>query len=150
MMHGLNIFTGHSLLFCLACVIAEQVHSQSVGSTTDSSSAQNTMPQMELVSPSSSAQRQEVMMVTTDDYSFKPGLAATPPPPAPAAAPNFQQQPMQQLLHGGEDHDKVHTPSSSFPITSTGTLVPPSPSSSNPRARTKHDSSVYSGIYIAV
>ncbi|KAK3166031.1 hypothetical protein QOZ80_1AG0040650 [Eleusine coracana subsp. coracana] len=85
----------------------QQLHSgnsQSVGSTTDSSSAQNTMSQMELVSPASSAQRQEVMMVTADDYSYKPGLAAAPPPPAPAAAPSFQQQPMQQL-HGG-DHDK--------------------------------------------
>ncbi|XP_062207530.1 transcription factor LG2-like [Phragmites australis] len=87
----------------------QQLHcgnSQSVGSTTDSSSAQNTMPQMELVSPASSAQRQEVMMVTTDDYNYKPGLvsATAPPPPAPAAAaPCFQQQTMQ--LHGG-DHDK--------------------------------------------
>ncbi|TVU36413.1 hypothetical protein EJB05_18346 [Eragrostis curvula] len=84
----------------------QQLHSgntQSVGSTTDSSSAQNTMSQMELVSPASSAQRQEVMMMTTDDYSYKPGLAAAPPPAAPAAAPSFQQQPMQ--LHGG-DHDK--------------------------------------------
>ncbi|XP_062226729.1 transcription factor LG2 isoform X2 [Phragmites australis] len=86
----------------------QQLHSgnsQSVGSTPDSSSAQNTMSQMELVSPASSAQRQEVMMVTTDDYSYKPGLAAAaaPPPPGPAAAPSFQQQPMQ--LHGGV-HDK--------------------------------------------
>ncbi|KAL6614129.1 hypothetical protein ACP70R_036399 [Stipagrostis hirtigluma subsp. patula] len=84
----------------------QQLHSgnsQSVGSTTDSSSAQNTMSQMELVSPASSAQRQEVMMVTTDDYSYKPGLAAAAPPPPPAA-PSFQQpQPLQ--LHGG-DHDK--------------------------------------------
>uniref|UniRef100_A0A0E0H6L2 DOG1 domain-containing protein n=1 Tax=Oryza nivara TaxID=4536 RepID=A0A0E0H6L2_ORYNI len=94
----------------------QQLHSgnsQSVGSTTDSSSAQNTMPQMELVSPASiraSSEHQhqqqqpgqEVMMVTTDDYSYKPGLAA--------ASPSFQQQHQlqhhqQQQLHGG-DHDK--------------------------------------------
>ncbi|KAL5228166.1 hypothetical protein ABZP36_016431 [Zizania latifolia] len=87
----------------------QQLHSgnsQSVGSTTDSSSAQNTMPQMELVSPASIRassqpqqqlllQRQEVMMVTTDDYSYKPGLAA--------ASSSFQQQ---QLHGGGGDHDK--------------------------------------------
>ncbi|KAL6840281.1 hypothetical protein ACP4OV_030091 [Aristida adscensionis] len=91
----------------------QQLHSgnsQSVGSTTDSSSAQNTMSQMELVSPASSAQRQEVMMVTTDDYSYKPGLAAAaPPPPAPAAAPapSFQQpQPQPLQLHGVGGHDK--------------------------------------------
>uniref|UniRef100_A0A0D9YHP5 DOG1 domain-containing protein n=1 Tax=Oryza glumipatula TaxID=40148 RepID=A0A0D9YHP5_9ORYZ len=95
----------------------QQLHSgnsQSVGSTTDSSSAQNTMPQMELVSPASiraSSEHQhqqqqpgqEVMMVTTDDYSYKPGLAA--------ASPSFQQQHQlqhhqQQQLHGGGDHDK--------------------------------------------
>uniref|UniRef100_A0A0D9V817 DOG1 domain-containing protein n=1 Tax=Leersia perrieri TaxID=77586 RepID=A0A0D9V817_9ORYZ len=90
----------------------QQLHSgnsQSVGSTTDSSSAQNTMPQMELVSPASirasSEQQQqpqpgqEVMMVTTDDYSYKPGLAA--------ASPSFQQHQLQQQpLHGGGDHDK--------------------------------------------
>ncbi|CAL4953559.1 unnamed protein product [Urochloa decumbens] len=79
-------------------------NSQSVGSTTDSSSAQNTMSQMELVSPASSAPGQEVMMVTTDDYSYKPGLAA-------AAPPSFQQQqhvhhPLPLHLHGGGDHDK--------------------------------------------
>ncbi|XP_035821979.1 transcription factor LG2 isoform X5 [Zea mays] len=89
----------------------QQLHSgnsQSVGSTgTDSSSAQNTMSQMELVSPASSAPRQEVMMVTTDDYSYKPGLAAAP---AAAAPPSFQQHhPLPLQLHGGEgggDHDK--------------------------------------------
>ncbi|VAH65984.1 unnamed protein product [Triticum turgidum subsp. durum] len=104
----------------------QQLHSagnsQSVGSTTDSSSARNTMAQMELVSPgpagsvrpspssttSEQRQRQEVMMVTTDDYSYKPGL----PPPAAAglaaAAPSFQQphQGQQLQLHGGGDHDK--------------------------------------------
>ncbi|KAM3333907.1 hypothetical protein ACQJBY_028773 [Aegilops geniculata] len=108
----------------------QQLHSagnsQSVGSTTDSSYARNTMAQMELVSPgppgsvrpspssttSEQQQRQEVMMVTTDDYSYKPGL----PPPAAAglaaAAPSFQQphhqgQHQQQLqLHGGGGHDK--------------------------------------------
>ncbi|KAM3352726.1 hypothetical protein ACQJBY_024119 [Aegilops geniculata] len=106
----------------------QQLHSagnsQSVGSTTDSSSARNTMAQMELVSPgpagsvrpspsstTSEQQRQEVMMVTTDDYSYKPGL----PPPAAAglaaAAPSFQQphhqgQHQHQQLHGGGDHDK--------------------------------------------
>ncbi|WVZ68080.1 hypothetical protein U9M48_017070 [Paspalum notatum var. saurae] len=84
----------------------QQLHSgnsQSVGSTTDSSSAQNTMSQMELVSPASSAPRQEVMMVTTDDYSYKPGLAAAAPPP-----PSFQQHhhPPPLQLHGGGDHDK--------------------------------------------
>ncbi|KAM0918946.1 hypothetical protein ACQ4PT_008521 [Festuca glaucescens] len=96
----------------------QQLHSgnsQSVGSTTDSSSARNTMAQM--VSPASSVrpsppssdeqlqQRHEVMMVTTDDYSYNPGaLAAAGPPPLPAvaAAASFQQ--MQ--LHGGGDHDK--------------------------------------------
>ncbi|CAM0883672.1 unnamed protein product [Alopecurus aequalis] len=101
----------------------QQLHSgnsQSVGSTTDSSSARNTMAQMELVSPASSVrpsppssseqqqQRQEVMMVTTDDYSYKPGglaAAAPPPPPAVAAGPSFQQQHQMQQLHGG-DHDK--------------------------------------------
>ncbi|KAF8775253.1 hypothetical protein HU200_004657 [Digitaria exilis] len=82
----------------------QQLHSgnsQSVGSTTDSSSAQNTMSQIELVSPASSAPRQEVMMVTTDDYSYKqPGLAA-------AAPPSFQQHhPLPLQLHGGGDHDK--------------------------------------------
>ncbi|KAG2602104.1 hypothetical protein PVAP13_5KG654700 [Panicum virgatum] len=87
----------------------QQLHSgnsQSVGSTTDSSSAQNTMSQMELVSPASpAAPRQEVMMVTTDDYSYKPGGLA-------AAAPSFQQQhhhqqpPPPLQLHGGGDHDK--------------------------------------------
>ncbi|ONM36260.1 transcription factor LG2 isoform X3 [Zea mays] len=90
----------------------QQLHSgnsQSVGSTgTDSSSAQNTMSQMELVSPASSAPRQEVMMVTTDDYSYKPGLAAAP---AAAAPPSFQQHhPLPLQLHGGEgggDHDKT-------------------------------------------
>ncbi|XP_044977627.1 transcription factor LG2-like isoform X2 [Hordeum vulgare subsp. vulgare] len=107
----------------------QQLHSggnsQSVGSTTDSSSARNTMAQMELVSPAGPAgsvrpspssttseqqqqqQRQEVMMVTTDDYSYKPGL----PPPAAAglaaAAPSFQPHHQHQLqLHGGGDHDK--------------------------------------------
>ncbi|ONM36263.1 Basic leucine zipper protein [Zea mays] len=92
----------------------QQLHSgnsQSVGSTgTDSSSAQNTMSQMELVSPASSAPRQEVMMVTTDDYSYKPGLAAAP---AAAAPPSFQQHhPLPLQLHGGEgggDHDKKGT-----------------------------------------
>ncbi|PWZ32301.1 Transcription factor LG2 [Zea mays] len=91
----------------------QQLHSgnsQSVGSTgTDSSSAQNTMSQMELVSPASSAPRQEVMMVTTDDYSYKPGLAAAP---AAAAPPSFQQHhPLPLQLHGGEgggDHDKAY------------------------------------------
>nr|WGO51578.1 TGACG-binding transcription factor 10 [Saccharum hybrid cultivar ROC22] len=87
----------------------QQLHSgnsQSVGSTTESSSAQNTMSQMELVSPASSAPRQEVMMVTTDDYSYKPGLAAAP---AAAAPPSFQQHhPLPLQLHGdgGGDHDK--------------------------------------------
>ncbi|CAL4973024.1 unnamed protein product [Urochloa decumbens] len=85
----------------------QQLHSgnsQSVGSTTDSSSAQNTMSQMELVSPASSAPGQEVMMVTTDDYSYKPGLAAAP---AAAVPPSFQQHhPLPLHLHGGGDHDK--------------------------------------------
>ncbi|KAF7038713.1 hypothetical protein CFC21_048847 [Triticum aestivum] len=108
----------------------QQLHSagnsQSVGSTTDSSSARNTMAQMELVSPGPAGsvrpspssttseqqqRRQEVMMVTTDDYSYKPDL----PPPAAAglaaAAPSFQQphhqgQHQQLQLHGGGDHDK--------------------------------------------
>ncbi|OQU87894.1 hypothetical protein SORBI_3003G363600 [Sorghum bicolor] len=93
----------------------QQLHSgnsQSVGSTTDSSSAQNTMSQMELVSPASSAPRQEVMMVTTDDYSYKPGLAAAPAAAA-APPPSFQQHhPLPLQLHGGDggggggDHDK--------------------------------------------
>ncbi|XP_039809514.1 transcription factor LG2-like isoform X1 [Panicum virgatum] len=82
----------------------QQLHSgnsQLVGSTTDSSSAQNTMSQMELVSPASPAPGQEVMMVTTDDYSYKPGLAAAAPPPS------FQQHhPPPLQLHGGGDHDK--------------------------------------------
>jgi hypothetical protein len=69
------------------------------------------MSQMELVSPASSAPRQEVMMVTTDDYSYKPGLAAAP---AAAAPPSFQQHhPLPLQLHGGEgggDHDKVPLP----------------------------------------
>ncbi|OEL18309.1 Transcription factor HBP-1b(c1) [Dichanthelium oligosanthes] len=88
----------------------QQLHSgnsQSVGSTTDSSSAQNTMSQMELVSPASPAPRQEVMMVTTDDYSYKPGLASAPAAAAPP--PSFQQQhhhPLPLHLHGGGDHDK--------------------------------------------
>jgi transcription factor TGA len=68
-------------------------NSQSVGSTTDSSSAQNTMSQAELVSPASmrsdsgqEQQQQEVLMVTIDDYNYKQGLGA-----AIATAPSFQQ-----------------------------------------------------------
>uniref|UniRef100_A0A0D9WH30 DOG1 domain-containing protein n=1 Tax=Leersia perrieri TaxID=77586 RepID=A0A0D9WH30_9ORYZ len=68
-------------------------NSQSVGSTTDSSSAQNTMSQAELVSPVSvrsdsghEQQQQEVLMVTIDDYNYKQGLGA-----AIATAPSFQQ-----------------------------------------------------------
>ncbi|RCV28238.1 hypothetical protein SEVIR_5G394700v4 [Setaria viridis] len=93
----------------------QQLHSgnsQSVGSTTDSSSAQNTMSQMELVSPASPAPRQEVMMVTTDDYSYKPGLAAAPAAAPAPAPPSFQQHHPALPLHlhggggGGGDHDK--------------------------------------------
>ncbi|KAK1603049.1 hypothetical protein QYE76_037681 [Lolium multiflorum] len=72
-------------------------NSQSVGST-DSSSAQNTMSQAELVSPVSmrtdSGQPQEVLMVTIDDYNYNQGLG-----PAPAATPSFQQ-------HAGGAQDK--------------------------------------------
>nr|CAB3474877.1 unnamed protein product [Digitaria exilis] len=62
---------------------------------------QQQLHSIELVSPASSAPRQEVMMVTTDDYSYKqPGLAA-------AAPPSFQQHhPLPLQLHGGGDHDK--------------------------------------------
>ncbi|KAG8068498.1 hypothetical protein GUJ93_ZPchr0005g15371 [Zizania palustris] len=71
-------------------------NSQSVGSTTESSSAQtqNTMSQAELVSPVSmrsdsgqeQQQQQEVLMVTIDDYNYKQGLGA-----AIATAPSFHQ-----------------------------------------------------------
>ncbi|AQK99292.1 transcription factor LG2-like isoform X1 [Zea mays] len=95
----------------------QQLHSgnsQSVGSTTDSSSAQNAMSQMELASPAaSSAPRQEAMMVTADGYSYKPGLAAAA---AGAAPPSFQFQQQHQHHHplplhgdGGGDHDKCHS-----------------------------------------
>ncbi|VAH19662.1 unnamed protein product [Triticum turgidum subsp. durum] len=68
-------------------------NSQSVGST-DSSSAQNTMSQAELVSPVSmrtdsgqqQQDQQEALMVTIDDYNYSQGLGA-----APATAPSFQQ-----------------------------------------------------------
>ncbi|PWZ09795.1 hypothetical protein Zm00014a_027414 [Zea mays] len=95
----------------------QQLHSgnsQSAGSTTDSSSAQNAMSQMELASPAaSSAPRQEAMMVTADGYSYKPGLAAAA---AGAAPPSFQFQQQHQHHHplplhgdGGGDHDKCHS-----------------------------------------
>ncbi|XP_062231501.1 transcription factor TGAL5-like isoform X2 [Phragmites australis] len=62
----------------------------SVGSTTDSSSGQNTMPQAEFVSPvnirADSGLQQEVLMVTVDDYNYEQGLGATA-----ATAPIFQQ-----------------------------------------------------------
>ncbi|XP_066367596.1 transcription factor TGAL5-like isoform X1 [Miscanthus floridulus] len=65
-------------------------NSHSVGSTTDSSSGQNSMPQTDLVSPGSmradSGQRQEVLMVTVDDYNYEQGLGA-----AATTAPIFQQ-----------------------------------------------------------
>ncbi|KAF8719622.1 hypothetical protein HU200_024363 [Digitaria exilis] len=65
-------------------------NSHSVGSTTDSSSDQNTMPQAELVSPGSmrtySEQQQEVLMVTVDDYNYDQELGA-----AATTAPIFQQ-----------------------------------------------------------
>ncbi|CAL4901013.1 unnamed protein product [Urochloa decumbens] len=65
-------------------------NTHSVGSTTDSSSGQNTMPQAELVSPGStradSGQQQEVLMVTVDDYNYEQGLGA-----AATTAPIFQQ-----------------------------------------------------------
>nr|CAB3465095.1 unnamed protein product [Digitaria exilis] len=65
-------------------------NSHSVGSTTDSSSDQNTMPQAELVSPGSmrtySGQQQEVLMVTVDDYNYDQELGA-----AATTAPIFQQ-----------------------------------------------------------
>ncbi|XP_025805153.1 transcription factor TGAL5-like isoform X1 [Panicum hallii] len=67
-----------------------QGNSHSVGSTTDSSSGQNTMPQAELVSPGSmradSGQQQEVLMVTVDDYNYEQGLGS-----AATTAPIFQQ-----------------------------------------------------------
>ncbi|XP_020394599.1 transcription factor TGAL5 isoform X2 [Zea mays] len=65
-------------------------NSHSVGSTTESSSGQNSMPQTELVSPGSmradSGQRQELLMVTVDDYNYEQGLGA-----AATTAPIFQQ-----------------------------------------------------------
>uniref|UniRef100_A0A452Z7R3 DOG1 domain-containing protein n=1 Tax=Aegilops tauschii subsp. strangulata TaxID=200361 RepID=A0A452Z7R3_AEGTS len=81
-------------------------NSQSVGST-DSSSAQNTMSQAELVSPVSmrtdsgqqQQDQQEALMVTIDDYNYSQGLGA-----APATAPSFQQHAGAQdkgLLTGG-------------------------------------------------
>ena len=81
---GLLLFLG---------LIASQGNSQSVGST-DSSSAQNTMSQAELVSPVSmrtdsgqqQQDQQEALMVTIDDYNYSQGLGA-----APATAPSFQQ-----------------------------------------------------------
>lgn len=91
----------------------QQLHSgnsQSVGSTTDSRSAQNAMSQMELASQAaSSAPRQEAMMVTADGYSYKPGLAA-----AGAAPPSFQFQqhhrhPLPLHGDGGGEHDKCHS-----------------------------------------
>ncbi|XP_062179234.1 transcription factor TGAL5-like isoform X2 [Phragmites australis] len=74
-------------------------NSRSVGSTSDSSSAQNTTPQAELVSPVSvraySGQQQEVLMVTVDDYNYEQGLGA-----AAASAPIFQQ------YAGGQEKNK--------------------------------------------
>lgn len=84
-------------------------NSQSVGST-DSSSAQNTMSQAELVSPVSirtdsgprqqqqqqQQDQQEVLMVTIDDYNYSQGLGA-----APATAPSFQQ-------HAGAQDKRKH------------------------------------------
>ncbi|KAJ1263124.1 hypothetical protein BS78_09G161000 [Paspalum vaginatum] len=65
-------------------------NTHSVGSTTDSSSGQNSMSQAELVSPGSmradSGQQQEVLMVTVDDYNYEQGLGA-----AATTAPIFQQ-----------------------------------------------------------
>ncbi|OEL25044.1 Transcription factor HBP-1b(c38), partial [Dichanthelium oligosanthes] len=70
-------------------------NSHSVGSTTDSSSGQNAMPQAELVSPGSmradSGQQQEVLMVTVDDYNYEEGLGA-----AATTAPIFQQHTADQ------------------------------------------------------
>ncbi|XP_012699864.1 transcription factor TGAL5 isoform X3 [Setaria italica] len=65
-------------------------NSHSVGSTSESSSGQNAMPQAELVSPGSmradSGQQQEVLMVTVDDYNYEQGLGV-----AATTAPIFQQ-----------------------------------------------------------
>lgn len=76
-------------------------NSQSVGST-DSSSAQNTMSQAELVSPVSMrtdcGQQQEVLMVTIDDYNYNQGLG--PAAAATVTAPSFQQH------AGGQDKRK--------------------------------------------
>ncbi|XP_039800807.1 transcription factor TGAL5-like [Panicum virgatum] len=69
-------------------------NSLSVGSTTDSSSDQNTMPQAELVSSGSiradygqkEPSQQDVLMVTVDDYNYEQGLGT-----AATTAPIFQQ-----------------------------------------------------------
>ncbi|TVU19605.1 hypothetical protein EJB05_35764 [Eragrostis curvula] len=65
-------------------------NSQSVGSTSGSSSGQNTMQQADLVSPLStggdSGHQQEALMVTVDDYNYGQGLGAIA-----ATAPIFQQ-----------------------------------------------------------
>ncbi|KAL6620320.1 hypothetical protein ACP70R_035459 [Stipagrostis hirtigluma subsp. patula] len=82
-------------------------NSQSVGSTSDSSSAQNTMPQAELVSPvsmraDSGQQQQEALMVTVDDYTYEQGLGA-----APVSAPIFQQsaEGQEKRKHGSTRKD---------------------------------------------
>ncbi|CAN6350855.1 unnamed protein product [Urochloa humidicola] len=81
-------------------------NTHSVGSTTDSSSGQNTMPQAELVSPGStradSGQQQEVLMVTVDDYNYEQGLGA-----AATTAPIFQQHTAGQdkKKHGSTSKD---------------------------------------------
>ncbi|GJM88731.1 hypothetical protein PR202_ga05283 [Eleusine coracana subsp. coracana] len=76
-------------------------NSQSVGSTSGSSSGQNTIPQAELVSPLStradSGHQQEALMVTVDDYNYGQGFGATA-----GTAPIFQPHTAGQdkMKHG--------------------------------------------------
>ncbi|KAL5231252.1 hypothetical protein ABZP36_030028 [Zizania latifolia] len=107
--NGAHTKSAHCLLHLFLRLIASHQNSQSVGSTADSSSAQNTMSQAELVSPVSmrsdsgqEQQQQEVLMVTIDDYNYKQGLEA-----AIATAPSFQQHAgvLDMSKHGSTTKD---------------------------------------------
>lgn len=73
---------------CTSWIIATQGNSPSAGSTSGSSSGQNTMLQAELASPlgTRAGHQQEALMVTVDDYNYGQGFGATA-----GTAPIFQQ-----------------------------------------------------------